>query len=88
MSYMKEYMAEVKCAARAYRKLLAMRTEGWEMGWWGDSLFDGGEWSGAGWADAYENIARKTLKDVARKFDVVKADLRMALADMENAHGC
>jgi hypothetical protein len=84
MSRMKEYLEVVKQAARVYRKLYALRIEGWSEGEHCDRQFDAGEWSGPAWGEAFEIMERKTIRDVAKKFDVRKKDLRHIIARNES----
>ena len=63
-------MKHMKKAARAYRRLLERRTQGWYDYQTMDAGFDAGEWSGPAWADNWQRACERTEADIAKAFCV------------------
>jgi len=57
-------------AVRAFNRLFAQRTEGWDEHWEMDRGFDGGEYSDAAWGRNYEQARDECLAIVAARFDI------------------
>lgn len=64
-------------AVRAYERLLAIRTEGWNELEAADAKFDGGEWSGAAWGDQWQEMDERCLAEVAERFELPGAEYLM-----------
>lgn len=71
-----------KDAGRAYQRVLAQRTEGWDQFESMDAGFDGGEFSGPAWSGKWEEAADQSLQVVAERFDLEARDLEYIVAEM------
>jgi hypothetical protein len=57
-------------ACRAYERLLAARTEGWDEMEACDRHWDGGEWSGPAWGDNWQRAEEYCERVIAERFEL------------------
>ena len=72
---------EMQQAVRAYKKLVAPKYEAQQYAEMCDRAVDGGEWSGGGYQDVYDEIEYNALLLVSIKFGVRMRDLDNAVND-------
>ena len=66
-------------AVRAYDRVFANSTEGWNEAEAADASYDGGEWSGPSWAKNWLNEDRRVISLVAERFEIYDHDLQSAI---------
>ena len=73
-----------KQAARAYRRLLAQRTDGWDEAEAVDAHWDGGEFSGPAWADNWLTAECVAISETAAQFGLTDDQLCDAIEWMDS----
>jgi len=72
-----------KYIVRAYNRILAQRTEGWEEAEACDSQYDAGEWSGPAWGDNWQRVESEVAEYVAERFGVPVGAVEFAVIEAD-----
>ena len=72
-------------ACRAFDRIYASKTEGWEEAEYADAHWDGGEWSGPAWADNWQRVEEECYAIVGERFGM-SAEYVCRISDMKDEH--
>jgi len=73
-----------KQLVKAFNRVLAQRTEGWEEAEACDAQFDAGEWSGPAWGDVWQQVDQEVTEYVAARFNVPPGRVEFAVLEAEH----